>query len=293
MLLDSTKKPMYYEAWADRRASSKLKLNNVDILKRFETLLNSLEVEAIHIDNYPENHPTLYYSEGSANFELFKLTPRGEYIVRNPGLHLWKSHDIDSGIIDRLNGLSNTKYLQSQSQFNAETPYNLFLLQMASTIDLVPTLDAVKYATEQKRYTLFKTHPAVGDGTDFESLWSMFEKHGIISDYTVLVDADLMTLIRGAEVVYSADSACTFNALLEGKPVYNYRSNEFSDIVPLIKSSKNLPANAIDRDDVLRFLSWYYHSLSIDFNDEKASTEKILRISNMYKEGKDLPEMFG
>ena len=279
----------YYNEWSKLRESTPLKLKNTNKLKFFEEVLFSISQECIHTDLYRDGR-RLVYSEGSANFDLFKLTPQGDYISQNPMLNLWKRCDVDSKILSVFEHLSNTKYEQPSVQTSIGRPYNLFLLQMASTVDLTPTLDALKYATEMKRYTVFKIHPAVGDGTDFYDLWDKFSHHGIISEYTPLVEGDLNTLIEHADIVYSADSACTFNAMLKRKTVYNYRSNEFSEIVPIIQSSKQLDEYIIPEEDLLRFLTWYYYVLTIDIRS--TFDGKIEKIISSFESGKNASEIF-
>jgi len=261
------------------------------MLQRFETELFNLSAECFHCDVMNPRPNSLIYSEGSANFNLFKLTPNAQYILSNPMLNLWKRTDIDSNIIKVFELMSNSKYLQTNTSQRIGRSYNLFLMQMASTVDLRFTVDALKYATEQKRFTVFKTHPAVGDGTDFPALWETFKKHRLVSDYTIMVDGDLQSLIDDADIVYSADSACTFNAMLKGIPVFNYRINEFSEIVPILDTSKDMPITIIDHEDLLRFLSWYYHKLSIDVNQD-SFPQRLQSILEQHLAGKPISEIF-
>lgn len=282
---------VYYQTWAKLRSDSPLKLDNVNTLKQFETVLCSITKQYTHCDVSNSRNNQLVFSEGSANFGLFKLTPNGDYITHNPMLHLWKKSDVDSNILKTFEGMTNSKYSQPRCVNTPNTPYNLFLLQMASTVDLKPTVDALKYASEQKRFTLFKIHPAPGDGTDFNLLWEMFKKNDLVSDYTVLVDGSLSELISEADIVYSADSACTFNAILAGKPTFNYRTNEFSEIVPLLRTSKDMTIPTINHTDVLRFLTWYYYKLSIDINSP-IYQQRIKYIVDAYHSGKSTAEIF-
>jgi len=282
---------MFHQLWLQRRLQSPLKIDNYESVKVFEQSLARYTTNYLHGDDAPLNTNTLVFNEGSANFNLFKLVPGGAYITHNPMLHLWKGVDIDSNILSIFTSQNNTKYRQCEEPINIGRPYNLFLLQMASTADLKQTVDALKYATEDKRFTVFKTHPATGDGTDFQKLWEAFKRNGLVSDYTELVDGSLEDLIDHADVVYSVDSACTFNAMLKHKPVFNYRVNEFSEIVPVVSTSKNHNISPISEPDLLRFLTWYYHYISININRFNYE-QRIEQIVHQFNTGRTIREMF-
>lgn len=257
------------------------------MLSSFEDALSRLSVDAAHADIYNGVSDVLVYNEGSANFNLFKITPKGHYIQSsNPMLHLWKRVDIDTNVLKRFETRCNSKYTQPNSTaVSVGQPYNLFLMQHVASKDLRYTIDALKYATEMKRFTIFKTHPAVGDDTNFDRVWEIFKSKGLISDYTVMLSGNMHNLIANADLVYSADSAGTFNAMLSSIPTVNYRINEFSEIVPLIETSKTLLNKPIPQEDLLRFLTWYHDVLAIDILDMQAAELKISRIAELYNLG--------
>lgn len=280
---------MWYENWIERRKNCPIKLKNAPFLKKFEDGL--CYEKARHLDQYQPNH--LIYNEGSPNFYKFKMCPNGDYIVTNPRLHLWKNTKTNPYIWETLDS-SNDKYQVETIQFTFDQPYDLFLLQMVSTKDLRPTVDALYHATKNKRVTLFKKHPAVGDGTDFDIVWKKFESYGLITNYTILIEnVDNDALVKNARVVYSADSAVTYNALIRGIPTATYRDTDLSEIVPVIKNAdciSEIPK--INHTETEQFLTWYHEKLVIDVTKHDYK-QKRDRVVDMYSVGMSTAEIFG
>lgn len=285
MLLGSR---MWHDSWVQIRKDFPIKLRNAPLLKKFEEGMDCSQ--AVHRDI--ARIGSLVYNEGSPNFAKFKITPNAEYIITNPRLNLWQGIKSDPNIWDRVAGV-NEKYDVQESNVELDREYDLFLLQMAQTKDLKETVDALFYATKNKRYTVFKKHPVVGDGTDFDSLWEVFKQKGIVSDYTVLLDGgENESLIRGASLVYSADSAVTYNAVLQGKPVATYRDTDLSEIVPVIKSARNIAdLRAPNRKDVEQFLTWYHDRLIVDVTLD-GYKDKRDHVINMYMNGASTGDIF-
>tara|TARA_R110000868_G_scaffold353302_2_gene614548 strand:- start:131 stop:1171 length:1041 start_codon:yes stop_codon:yes gene_type:complete len=152
------------------------------------------------------------------------------------------------------------------------------------------TLDAMKYATENKRLTLFKNPHA--QGTRVRD-WDDLERDGFVSKYTVYVEGNIDKLIEGARIVYSSDSMSTFQAMLNGKPTATYYNLMISEVTPVISTAKDMEnIRPVPYKDMLRFLSWFYHKLSIDIYSDDAS-DKLERLIRNFKKGNRTKELFG
>jgi hypothetical protein len=301
--------------WAQRRLRNKqpTKLKNFHYIKKFnDTLLEVYDeyvemydvigrfnLSRVNFYNYNMNAHRLkhlLYSEGSPNFQHFTLTPSGEYAVGayNPMYHLWKDFETDPNILPFYRSLGNNKYEQPKGSMEIGQPYNLFLLQMARTRDTIETIKALLSTRVTKKLTIFKTHPLVGDGSNYHDLWKYYIELGLINEYTKLVDnCNVDSLIRNADLVYSSDSAATMNAMLIGKPVITYKRMYLSEIVPILTNHQQLlNLQPVPEEHLARWMSWYYHKLVIDLDDPNYK-EKMRYIVKSYLDNKTVKEIFG
>jgi len=317
-------------SWAKARYNTPEKLKNLPYLIKFNESLKKISVKhdiyflfcdvikAKFLSN------TLLYRGGSPNYRLFKISPGGEYILNNPRYHLWKNCDIDSNILNLWNSFPNNRYEQSKKTIELPKSYDLFCLQLTGKIfdstNLPPgkmdlpsddprwnskyldrimprdewaTRDAIKYATENKRYTIFKSHPVTSQPN--VNCWKDFQKEGIINEYTIFVDRDgcnIDYLVDNADLVYSADSAVSLNAMLKGKRVATYYNTDLSEVIPQIFDSGELKTvRPVPEEDVKRFLTWYYYKLSFDIESANYE-EKIENFVMNFKKGQRAKELF-
>lgn len=151
------------------------------------------------------------------------------------------------------------------------------------------TLDAMKYATENKKLTLFKNPHAQGDRV---RNWNDLERDGFVSRYTRYVEGNIDKMIDGANRVYSSDSMATFQAMLKGKPTASYYNLMISEVTPVITTAKDMEnVRPVPHKDMLRFLSWFYHKLSIDIYTNDAQ-DKLEELIVQFKKGKRTKELF-
>jgi hypothetical protein len=192
---------------------------------------------------------------GSPKVEFFVFTPNRQYLDReNPFLHAWKECDIDPMITGRF----GTKYSEGNVIMELPERYNLFLMQDNMNKELDHFSDAVEYAKTHKVYTVFKQHPLTKITVPQ-------------SEYVIFVDGshNLSHLLDGADKVSSSYSSVSVNAMIRGKVCASYDTTPFSEILPKIKTARELEdMQPVNQDDLKRFLSWYAHKLCIDVTQE-------------------------
>jgi len=282
------------------------KLDNLKHLQYFHNMIKDYDVNAILAasvkntlladDNITYDN-TLFYEPGTPNIQLFKFSPGGDYIFKNPRYHLWKECDIDYDILKKFDKLPNNRYTQTQRTIPVPDSYDLFPLALSAKKknefgipkDEVVTRDAIRYATEKKRYTIFKeSHLAVKGKT-----WHDFVKEGITSKYTIYAeDCNGDYLIDNADRVYSSESAMCFQAMLKGKIVATYHDTDSSEVMPIIKTASEIDdIEPLPIGKLYRYLSWYYHKLCINIYDENAEERINDRISRFIN-GERTKELF-
>lgn len=288
----STKDYHYY--WARNRLVRK-KLLNFEKFKIFSDAIyyHDSKNQVFHIDQYKNKiNGALFYSEGAPNFNLFKLTPGGEYIRKFSTNTLWKQYEANYDILSKFTTFENNKYIQEETGSIEYDNYDLFLMQMSHTKDKQVFYDALIYATSMKVLTLFKAHPVASDKPSIE-VWREANTNGLVSDYTVFVDnVSVDQLIENANIVYSADSAASLNAILAGKKTATFRKNDLCEIIPTISSPEELSTVTPPRMEIVsKFLNWYYNRLCIDINDD-AFEDRISYILKSYNNNKSFEEIF-
>lgn len=225
---------------------------------------------------------SLTWATGRPMVNMIKITRNGEYIQSHMKhdisfRHLWKDREIDDNIIETLFAMKNDRFPQPDNIIELPDSYDLFLLQIPDSHDKEQTIDALKYARDTKRYTLFKKHPT----KDHMRYWNEFEEQGYVSDYSIYVDAPTDHLVRNADRIYSSDSIVSYNALLYNKPVCTYKTNDFSEIVPMIDNAYEIDnIEPVPVDVRNRFLTWWYYNLCIDINKNDFEERIERRIIN-------------
>ena len=274
----------YYKVWFSARRTVPEKLINLKYIKMFGEAIQG-HVEPYELD-WSEKLRKYRYTGGYANFHLMRFS-MGAYIDFFP---LWGQH-LDAPpseeIYEYFLNQRNDRYGQQEGIFEKTRPYTLFLLQMVSNKDHYETLKYIKWATESKTYTLFKTHPCPGGNTHFEGFWRKAQQLGLVSEYTVLVDGYRSEeIIRQADRVVSVDSGGTFKAILYDIPTCTLRGPSMTTgIVPLVKTNDEiLDVKAVDTKAKLQWLNWFYNRVGIDFHKEDYK-ERLLHKLNRYKQG--------
>jgi hypothetical protein len=252
--------------WYQSRKGVPEKLINLKYIKMFGEAIQG-HVQPHELD-WEEKLREFRYTGGYANFHLMRFS-KGLYIDTFPVWGLYKDAPADEAALEYFLRQPNDRYGQHKGIFQKDRPYTLFLLQMTAEKDLHETLRFIAWATRSKTYTLFKTHPCPGGGTDPMALWSRAYVEGLLSEYTILVDGYRSEeLIRGADRVVSVDSGGTFKALLYDIPTCTLRGPSMTtDIVPLVRTDDSiLDVPAVAKEDKLRWLTWFYNRVCIDFH---------------------------
>lgn len=217
------------------------------------------------------NHEnSLVWFIGSPQNLFLKFVFQNEYTLirkNTPEHNFWKTFEIDPNIKELLLSKETDKYIQVQDNSSLPEKYDLFLLQLVSCKDREQSFKALKFIKEQKIPTILKRHP-LHKTHFFEDFWKEAKERGVTSEWAIPVFGDSNSLIKNASKVYSVDSASSFNALLHNVPVYTFEKMFFSEIVPLCDIYDMDKTKQPSQEDILKFLSWYYHSFVIDVEAE-------------------------
>lgn len=275
--------------WAAMRMRMPAKLKNYYKFKKFSDEVYKLDFENV-VYHQDQKRPikSLVYNEGSPNFNLFKLTPFGDMIIRFSVDDVWSTTAIDSDIFSKFSTMKNEKYHNASKEIYIDRPYDLFFMQLSKTFDYAAMQDALIYAKDSKTFTIFKGHPLAADAPSTDA-WNLFSD--LHSEYSMFIsEANNHKLVQNAKRVYSADSATTLNAILLRKPVFTYRATDMFPIAPVITSAYEMSHIVPDEETVARYLSWYLHKLCIDIDTN--FSEKIERIITMFNKGSTFSEIF-
>jgi len=275
----------YYKVWYTHRKTVPEKLVNLKYIKQFGDAIQG------HIDpqrlDWEEKLREFRYTGGYANFHLMRFS-KGIYIDYFPKWGQYKDAPPSELVEEKFKKMSNDRYGQHEGVFEKQRPYVLFPLQMTAEKDLRLTLRYIKWATESKTYTIFKTHPCPGGGTHYDVLWSIAKRFNLLSEYTELVDGCRShEMVVEADKIVSIDSGMNFKALMLDKPVCALRPSQMmNDIIPFVKVDNSiLDVKAVPREDKLRWLNWFYNRVGIDFHDEDYADKLLHKLSRYDDQG--------
>lgn len=265
------------ESWKDSRKAQTSKWSNYIFIEKFETALNSIEIDyPLDIQYYMGRHIGLKsniieYTESTPFVKLIKLSPRGYFISCHESTPLWEKCDIDSSIIQTIG--STNKYIQPSNVYHFDKPYVLFALQSLNFTDPkyhldIKTFAKVMYWAEiNKTHVLFKLHPYNRQKDLTIKYWNILRKEGLGKQYVELVPADYSIdhLILNSIGVWTHSSGVAFQSLLHNKPTVTMTRNVDWWPISIINNNPiTTQFIAPNRDEVLRYLTWYYHKLTID-----------------------------
>lgn len=282
---DHTDPKYYYKYWYQTRKDVPEKLQNLKYVKQFgDVIQGHIEPHRIH---WEEKMTEFRYTGGYANFHLMRFS-KGLYIDTFPTWDLYKDAPTNENIYDHFLSLSNDRYGQPKGIFKKQRPYTLFPLQMTAVKDFKETLRYIVWATKSKTYTIFKTHPCPGGGTNYEALWNFAKKHNAISEYTVLVDGyRSQELVEGADRIVSVDSGLSFKGMLYDKPTCTLRIHTMmNDVIPCAPTDNSiLDVKPVPHKDKLKWLNWFYHRVCIDFHEEDYADKLLYKFRQYENQG--------
>lgn len=269
------------EDWILYREPHKVETKNSELIAAVNdaiTLLKDKYVGSIVYYKYVKANPhnsrsIIEYSESSPFARMFKFSPSGYYLYNFKQNDLWKRHRIDEGIEQYFSGDTN-KYTQTTNLYEIEHDnYVLFCLQAnVSTLNhqfnIRGMFDILKWSKETKTPVYFKEHPYMNSDSHILKMWDKLKDAGYVTDITKMISKDyqLDHLIDNSAAVWSFSSGTGFQAILKNKPVVHfYEETDYSAIAHYAKTPEEaILAKSASHDDKLRFLSWYYHKLTID-----------------------------
>lgn len=173
--------------------------------------------------------------------------------------------------------------------------YILFTMQRPS-LQLQLLSDCLRWAKDNKKHIVFKTHPIPVDSVDFSVYWDQFKEQGLVSEYSHLIsDVNTDLLVDNCKMVWTMSSGVGCQAVLKGKPVSYFQNDYDFTYGPVAKycdTADEAYDNTINLENVERYFSWYYYKFAIDMQrfDYKELINK--RFNEFYNEHKTAEQMF-
>ncbi len=269
------------EEWIKHRELHGVETKNASLIHSMNEAIESLRskytgavVYYKHVKTNPHNSRSIIeYTESSPFARMFKVSPSGYYIYNFEQNDLWKRHSIDEQILNRFSTDTN-KYTQPESLYEIQhEDYVLFCLQANASrlnhpFNIRGMYDILKWSKDTKTPVYFKMHPHMNEDSHLIKMWSKLDQHGLVTDLTRMVDKSyqLDHLIDNSKAVWTFSSGAGFQAILKNKPVAHfYENTDYSAISLYAKTPEEaITAKPVSDEDKLRFLSWYYHKLTLD-----------------------------
>ena len=267
------------ERWHNARGHQQDKWNNEHHIVTFNHALSrvtppdGMDVVYHKYDKRNYRKGLVHFVESSPVFYLFRLSPRSYYLDNFRYDDAWKKSRADHSYIDYFRSINTNKYSQKSTQTSFNFEYILFPLQsdpwkIKRTFDLDRIIDCMNWANENKRHVVYKLHPFSTPQSHIPRYFDMLEERGIMGEYNSVVshESNIDYLIDHASAVWTFSSGAGFQALVKGKPVAHFHEDvDFKNITLFAKSAEHAAmAKAPSDDDLAKYLTWYYETLSID-----------------------------
>jgi hypothetical protein len=269
------------ELWIQARKQDNLQVVNSHLISTFNNAFKLLQHKYNGVLKYYKStkqfklnsHDILEYSETTPFARMFKVSPKGYFLYNYEPYDLWKRHSIDNNIISKYTYETN-KYTQPDKTFTIQhQDYILFCLQANATylphsFNVRGLFDIVKWSKEHSKPVYFKLHPHTKPDSHIYKLWQKLKDNGYITDITVLIDSsyNLDHLIDNSLAVWTFSSGAGFQAILKNKPVSHfYQETDYATIANFVSTPEQaFLSKQTNEEDKLRYLSWYYHKLTMD-----------------------------
>lgn len=297
------------EDWIKSRELHGIETKNSQLIQKMNDGIYSLKhkytgsiVYYKYVKKTPYNSRSIIeYSESSPFARLFKVSPSGYYLYNFQQNDLWKRHKIDDTIRQYFS-INSNKYTQPAGLYDIQhDKYILFCFQSnASRINhpfnIRGIYDILKWSKETNTPVYFKEHPHMKEDSHLINMWNKLKKAGFVTDITRFIGKEyqLDHLIDNSSAVWSFSSGAGFQAVLKNKPVVHfYENTDYSAIANYAKTPEDaIKAKCARDEDCLRFLSWYYHKLTIDVTSSNFTERLNERFDQVFNHELPIDKIF-
>jgi hypothetical protein len=234
----------------------------------------------------------LTLEENSPIFQLFK-TFSSDFTINASfrKLDYWKNSSIDENILEVFNSFNLNKYPKGAKKLEYDD-YILFALQDTQNINfnLKTLVSIVDWSFKNKKKIVFKLHPESKTDTKIHEIFKLLTDKYPVRYYKVVNNSyDIQNLIDNANAVWSFNSGVSLNSLLKGKSTVSFMNSDLNPVCRFCKTPEEaFSVKPTNEEELMRFLSWYYHRFTIDITSKNAN-DRIKELFDLfYNEKKSL-----
>lgn len=271
------------DSWCEARKIHPNKLQQVIWFDKFHKVLYTLKNTSSVSIGYLTNSD-ITYIEGTPIFHWFKFTKNGFFINHGYDCDDWRNYDDSDSTRNILLYEDINKWPQRDKNDVDMSDYVLFPIQrMSSRFELKLIIEAMRWAKEKKQIIVFRPHPYPVDTVAQETIWNKLKDANLVSDYTLLSNSgSVKSVVDNCKAVWSLNSGVGLQAILSGKPVAYFLKDQDHTYGPIAKFCKTTydaeDAEPFSRQDVNRYLNWYYNEVILDLKRKDLSEEIQRRI---------------
>jgi len=244
----------------------------------------------------------LYFSESTPIFHFFKISPKRYYINNFQLKNFYKFTDIDEAALEQVYGNSKSdKWIIQKPPISFSYNFPYVLYAMGQFTWEIETIKKMKEWTEKNKvHIVLKPHPTIwNDQPDLlvqnNNWYSVFKRKGWINEYIHLAKSDnIHDLIADPNCIqfWTNHSGTALNAILANKPTSFFLIKDGVDYYEISNKCKyhdfdSAYENALlnDKDDLYKWISWYYNYLVLDLKNKNASEILDQRLYRYYEKG--------
>jgi hypothetical protein len=297
------------DTYTFKKEKVKIKAKNFDTQKKIVSLVYGSYLRLPDKNNYsglilPNESQAKSYQGNGLEFRigaplvwLAKLAPNGHFIYHYENTDAYKTTVGDEVLFNTLSDVYSkghgTKYNHDVKKSKLPNKYILFAHQglgkvhyynKMSGFDLL--LQVSTWAKDNKKHIVIRIHPTVDEVYTDEL--EVFKNDYTSFDY----DNYIVDLIKGCDQLWTISSACGMEAMLMNKPVTIFGMTDYHPVVNNAATIDDAFKEDFDREEYIRYMTWYVRKLCINIHHPSASDRIYDRMYDYFILGKPIANLY-
>ena len=228
---------------------------------------------------------------------LIKLAPNGHFIYYYEYTDMYKSMVGDENLFNRLSELYNkgfaTKYKPDTKKNILPKNYILFAHQGLGNVHYYDKMNGIdlllqvsQWAKDNKKHIVIRFHPTADE--IYTGRLDILKNDYITFDF----DSYIVDLITNCDQLWTVSSACGMEGILMNKPVTIFGMTDYHPVVNNANTIDDAFNSSFNRDEYIKFMTWYVRKLCINIHHLNASDRIYKRMHDYFIVGKSIENLY-
>ena len=297
------------DTYTIKKENLKIKNKNINTQRKIVSLVYDSYLRLPNKENFnglilPNETQVKYYTGNALEFRigapvtwLTKLAPNGHFIYYYEYTDMYKSTTGDENLFNTLTEVYNrglgTKYNHDTKNNTLPENYILFAHQGLGSVHYYDKMNGIdlllqvsQWAKDNKKHVVIRLHPTADEyyGDELDVL-----KNDYISFDE---DSYIVDLVKRCDQLWTVSSACGMEGMLMNKPVTIFGITDYHPVVNNANTIDDAYKESFNRDEYIRFMTWYVRKLCINIHHASASDRIYKRMYDYFIVGKPIEDLY-